>query len=201
MKQKRLVYGVGVNDVPGGAGKLCDGKFQHDPFYTAWHGMLMRCYSEKYQLRYPTYLDCKVIDEWLRFSAFKAWMADQPWGNRSLDKDLIAPGNKVYGPDFCAFIPAWLNNFMNQNTASRGPWPLGVSLIKRSKLVRFSATIESDGKSVTLGRYVTPEEAHKAYLLAKAEEAYKRIERYQAEGDADPRIISALKFRAAQMVA
>jgi len=198
MKMKRLVYGIGKNDVPGGAGSHVDGKYVHDPFYCAWHGMLMRCYSEKYQARYPSYKDCVVCPEWLKFSAFKAWMLTQQWEGMALDKDLIVPGNKTYSPDRCALIPKWLNNFLNSNPASRGQWPTGVF---RFASGRFSAAVMSDGKTIHIGRFDTPEQAHQEYLKAKSGLALDRAERYIAEGGSDARVVAALNAFSQRLIA
>ncbi|MFJ3117854.1 hypothetical protein ACIPI6_15065 [Pseudomonas protegens] len=196
MKPNRLVYGIGVKDVPYKTVKSEDGQPKHDPFYSKWSDMLMRCYSRRYKAKYPTYEGCQVVEEWLYFSGFRAWMVKQPWQGNALDKDIIIPGNKTYSPDACAFVPRWLNNFLCDNAAQRGSWPIGVSLLPGGK---FSATIESGGRSMHLGRFNSPDQAHKAYLIAKAEETYKRIQRYIADGGSDERVILALSDRAKKM--
>ena len=72
----RLVYGVGVRDLPYRiAGQ--DGLPQRDPCYAKWSDMLMRCYSSKFTEKHQRYRGCSVHPDWLLFSDFKAWMEDQ----------------------------------------------------------------------------------------------------------------------------
>ena len=52
----KLVYGVGFNDKT--RPTWVDGKNVKE--YDLWRSMLSRCFSEKYQTRYPTYKDCNV---------------------------------------------------------------------------------------------------------------------------------------------
>lgn len=81
--------------------------------YSAWHGMIARCYSN-YE-RYHTYDNTIVCDRWLVFSNF---LEDLPliegyelWLNNSnqaitLDKDLKQQEvkNKVYSLETCCFV-------------------------------------------------------------------------------------------------
>ncbi|MCX2693707.1 hypothetical protein OO256_22145 [Pseudomonas sp. DCB_CB] len=99
-KALKLVYGVGANDADY---QVCltetvSGRRRSVwtcPFYKAWTGMLERCYSEKFQIRNPTYQDCSASSDWLAFSSFRAWMSRQDHEGKHLDKDLLVPGNKV----------------------------------------------------------------------------------------------------------
>lgn len=83
------------------------------PAYTAWHGMLRRCYSEKFQERNPAYEGCSVASVWHNFQTFAAWYHQHypVDGNKyQLDKDIKTQGNKIYGPDTCVFVT------QNENT-------------------------------------------------------------------------------------
>lgn len=191
-KKIKLRYGVGVNDadyvteIRETVGYI-NGKRKTRvvwccPFYRAWAHMLERCYSEK---QYPTYKGCSVIDQWLIFSTFKAWMEQQDWEGKELDKDLLIRGNKEYGPDSCVFVSAKVNTFVNENLAIRGNFPIGVSFNKDAFQVRcWSVTT---GKLEYLGRYKTPEEAHQTWLKFKLEQAY-----VLAAGQTDDRVANAL---------
>ena len=44
--------------------------------YLTWISMLTRCYDSKYHEKYPTYIGCKVCDEWLNFQNFAEWYYD-----------------------------------------------------------------------------------------------------------------------------
>lgn len=167
MSKGRLVYGMGINDADYPVFHInkddngCTSR-GFCPFYKRWSDMLRRCYSNKY----PSYVGCEVCDEWLVFSNFKSWMETQDWEGKDLDKDLLIEGNKVYSPDTCVFIHPSINNFLINNGASRGLYPIGVSTANG----RFKAECNNPlkGKKEYLGYYDTPEEAHQVYLEYKS---------------------------------
>ena len=105
---KKPVYGVGVNDKTRPA--WVDGK--HVKEYKLWQGMLERCFSEKYQTRYPTYKGCNVSDNFLNYSFFYDWCQNQVGFGKvddkgrswCLDKDLLLVGNKTYSETACVCI-------------------------------------------------------------------------------------------------
>lgn len=155
----------------------------------------MRCYSLKYQARYPTYKGYSVCSEWLGFSAFKDWMADQHFEGMHLDKDLIDPLTKEYSPATCAFIPSWLNKAFNENSAQRSQWGIGVRKQTKSWGVRYMASISIDGWSTFIGSYERPEEAAAAYQAARKKYLQQLIERYAGMNAADQRVVAALMAR------
>ena len=126
----KLVYGVGVNDADyvvsiNETVGYVDGKRKEKlvwicPFYRTWKGMLGRGYSEKLKLKYPSYKDVTVCEEWHLFSTFRAWMDQQDWEGLQLDKDLLVKGNKIYSPETCLFVSGQVNNFVLERGASRG---------------------------------------------------------------------------------
>lgn len=65
----KLVYNYGNNDVLFNV--IIDGKQIKE--YKLWTSMLQRCYSKTFQDKNPTYIDCKVCDEWLKFSNFYSY--------------------------------------------------------------------------------------------------------------------------------
>jgi len=99
-----LVQGVGIND----SSKTCDRKI-----YLTWNSMITRCYSEDYKTKNPTYKDCTLQTEWLRYSVFRDWMIKQDYQGKQLDKDLIKVGNKHYSEDTCTFISPELNTALS----------------------------------------------------------------------------------------
>ena len=161
----RLICGIGINDVNYNVNPTINGKQKMCPFYRAWANMLMRNYSAKYQERQPTYKGCSVIEEWLTFSNFRAWMISQDWEGKHLDKDLIIAGNKVYSPKTCVFICGELNKLLGDRGRARGYLPLGVTASGK----RYQAQVSKKGKHIHLGRFKTPEEAHQAWRKAKAQ--------------------------------
>jgi hypothetical protein len=93
----KLVWGVGVNDldyrtqvkeyVTENGGKRIRKHVFTCKYYEVWKDMLKRCYSEKYLESRPSYIGTSVCSEWLSASAFKKWMEQQDWRDKSLDKD------------------------------------------------------------------------------------------------------------------
>lgn len=180
MKSGKLMFGVGINDTKGRIG-VC-------PFYIKWKNMLSRCYSESYSLKSPTYAGCSVCEEWLTFSRFKAWMQTQDWENKQLDKDLLYLGNKVYSPETCIFISQKINNFITEKQNSRGKYPIGVTLDQGK--YKAKCCYGSSGSQKSLGVYTTPEDAHRAWLSFKLEQAH-----LLASEEADDRVSKALISR------
>jgi len=156
--QQKLVYGVGVND----SSDLVTGC----PFYRRWVHMIKRCYGSQYIEDNPTYKNCTVSDQWIYFSKFKEWMESKEWRGLHLDKDILVPGNKIYGPEFCIFVSCRINNLLLNRSMHRGEYPLGVSFCKRRR--RYDAFCSVNGKSVRVGLYKTVIEASKAYVAFKS---------------------------------
>ena len=196
----KLVFGVGVNDlgyrtqvyewVTENGGRRVQKHVFVCKFYEAWKNMLMRCYGKKYLERNPSYNGTSVCSEWLSATAFKKWMEQQDWQGKSLDKDIIAPRSKLYSPETCAFVLATTNSSVIARDASRGDYPVGVSLYKRTG--RYLATCNNlfTGKLEYLGLFSTPEEAHEAWRKRKHDLA-QRV----AATESDLRVVEALKKR------
>lgn len=177
----RLIFNTGINDAdyqvkPRDKSKGC-------PFYRKWMDMLMRCYCSYYQERNPAYKGATVCEEWLTFSNFKKWMETQSWEGLDLDKDLINPGNRVYCPEFCIFVPRDVNN-MFRSSKSR-TLPLGVVLYRNGKYM-------AQGDGSYLGYYSTPEQAHDVWKEFKR----NQITRRKLELDSiDARLFGALLLK------
>lgn len=187
--KNKLIYGVGVNNADYQVCQTINGKRIDCPFYRKWTSMLRRCYSTKYQDRYPTYKGCLVCGEWLLFINFKNWMDKQDWQGMHLDKDIVNPGNKTYSPRDCRFITGSLNKLLCDNMAKRGKHHRGVHVHKISG--RYYAAVKEDGKKRHLGDYATSEQASCAYIKAKTKLILKA-----ASEQKDPLIASGLRIHA-----
>lgn len=91
-----------------------------------WYNMLMRCYSESYLEKTPTYRGCEVCERWLNFQLFcedlpkltnyEHWCEDTfKW---NLDKDCLVEDNKIYSPETCMFLTSSFNTTIS-NKATR----------------------------------------------------------------------------------
>ena len=85
-----------------------------------------------------------------------------------LDKDILSD-TREYGPSSCIFIPAWLNLFITDSGASRGEWPVGVSLYKPTERFLSQCRNQISGKRENLGYFDNPEMAHAAWKIRKIE--------------------------------
>lgn len=204
-KRFKKVYGVGINDVDYPVHKFeysrdINGNLKVDkriwtcPFYETWRDMIKRCYSEKDQIKNPAYVGVKVCEEWLTLSNFKAWMEQQDWEGKQLDKDLLVFGNRVYSPDRCVFISIKLNQFFKDRSNDRGPYPLGVT--KHSSSDKYVARCMNPftEKRESLGLYSNPEEAHIAWKEYKHKMALKFADILKDEGYPE-NVLEALRNR------
>ena len=200
-KKKRLVCGVGINDadynVYRTSSKMVDGKRIKKvdwvcPIYLTWKDMITRCYSDKFQSKpkNTTYKGCTVCDEWLRFSNFRAWMIQQDYRGKDLDKDLLIKGNKVYSPTTCVFVSKMVNLFMMGCDAKRGKHLIGVHWNKAAGKFVAQCSNPFLNKVEHLGCFDNEKEAHEAWRTKKHELAI----RYASKQD-DPRLVKALLER------
>ena len=157
------------------------------PYYRAWTDMLVRCYSTKFQYKYPTYKGCGVSEVWLTFSNFKNWMITQDWEGKCLDKDILFEGNKVYGEDTCVFISQMVNSFITNSGASRGKYLIGTCWFKSRNKFQANCSNPFTKKKEYLGLFTTELEAHNVWLSRKLELAHEL-----ADIQEDPRVAKAL---------
>jgi len=162
---RKLIYGVGINDADYETQSRINGKKRICPFYRKWFDMIVRCYSEKHLIKRPSYADCSVCDEWLLFSNFKSWMFKHKWKGLELDKDIINPGNRVYSPSNCCFVPRALNCLLTSSKAVRGKYPPGVNWNVDSE--KYLARVNYNNKRIHLGYHDTPELAFESYKKEK----------------------------------
>ena len=189
--RNKLVYGVGVND----ADYFVYGTENHKivwrcPYYRAWKDMLVRAYSDKYKQRQPTYNGVTVCEEWHSFMRFRAWMIQQDWSGKELDKDILVPGNKVYSPNTCVFVDKVVNSFLVDRAADRGEWPLGVYWNEQNQKFMSRCSNPFTKKNEYLGLFQCPNQAHLAWKARKHELACQL-----ADLQTDERVAEALRVR------
>ena len=165
------VFGVGIT----GLEPTVDENGERLDSYMCWKSMLNRCYSSKYQKKYPTYKGCYVCDEWLYYPNFKKWYEENYYeiNNKTshLDKDVLVKGNKIYSATTCVFVPNFINTLFVKRQNYRGELPIGVYYHKSNKKYQVNLSVFKDGKSTTkyLGSFNTADEAFEVYKQAKEE--------------------------------
>ena len=172
LSKRDVVCGVARNDADYVTNSTIDGERIMCPAYRDWKSMIMRCYSNKYKSTHPTYIGVSACSEWLSFMAFRSWWLLNVVDGWQLDKDLLGDG-KTYSPESCIYIPQWLNSFVNDNGASRGVTPIGVSFYSKSGMYRASCNNTRTRNVEHIGMFSSADEAHMAWrkrkiLLAKS---------------------------------
>ena len=177
MMTYKLIHGIGVNDLP---------NHSETPAYKCWNSMIGRIYSDSEQDRCPTYRDCSIDEDWLRFSNFFEFYSEHYFDGSQLDKDIygFGPpdisaddgisdwphkwhfknpeiGRRTYGPDTCIFVSHFLNNqtFAKEKRVFKSNGlPRGV---RQTESRNYEGYIKLLGekKQSSLGRHQYPEEA------------------------------------------
>lgn len=164
---------------------------KHTKEYNLWRAMIDRCYWEKYQEKYTSYIGCTMSENFKYFPYFKEWCSEQTGLNLptyQLDKDLLVKGNKIYSEDTCVFVPREINNLTIFRKKSRGEYPLGVSWdVKSSK---YRSQLQKGDKKVSLGWFDSPLEAFVVYKEAKEDYIKQKAEFWK--GQIDPKVYDAL---------
>jgi len=159
--RRKKLFGVGIND----ADYVVRGKTWTCLYFQRWKGMLSRCYGKAKTKNDIAYKDCYVCEEWLTFSNFKKWMEQQNWQGKQLDKDILVPGNKEYGPNTCIFVSQELNHILICQMSKKSSTPSGVVLNGN----RYEVQIARHGKGRYIGSFETVEEASRVYKKLKYE--------------------------------
>lgn len=165
----RSVYNIGY---------LGEGKYSsvtHPPLYYSWHDMLKRCYdtNERTRIRYMSYNDCKVDDEFLNLQKFGEWYEENIYfvdkERMHLDKDILYKGNRIYCKERCIFVPNRVNVLFTKRQYYRGDCPIGVRYNDSGKYEAYCHIINSKsfGENKYLGTFDSKIEAFNAYKSYK----------------------------------
>lgn len=147
-KWKRSTFGVGYlgcNDPL---------SYEENSAYRKWANMMQRCYSDK-----PYYNNCSVDIEWLNFSNYREWHKKNIMGDRKvdLDKDILVPGNVIYGSDTCTLVP----HFTNTVFETRGT---DTSIVLNGETGKYDVTISILGSKKELGTFDSYEKAQNGFI-------------------------------------
>ena len=181
---ERRYYGVGY--VGEGKYKASENR-KHTRTYIIWKNMLRRCYSEKEHKKQPTYIDCKVCEEWHNFQNFARWFNENYYeieGERmELDKDILFKHNKIYSPETCVFVPETINLLFTKRQNDRGKSVIGTTPKNGKYIARCSIINLKTGKSKQeyLGCYETQEKAFEVYKYYKEKNIKEVADYYKGQ--------------------
>lgn len=176
---RRMIYGVGINDAPYPI-KGC-------PYYSVWKDMVRRTVSNKYKQKYPSYNECTLDPRWVKFMNFRQWAEENGYKKgMHLDKDLLIPGNKLYGPDTCLLVSAELNKHLQFNHSLQSK-PIGVRFISANKTNPYYAQCKRNGKEYYIGVFPTEQKAIDAYYKVKEDIILEFVEK-----ETNPKVKNAL---------
>lgn len=111
---------------------------------------------------------------WSTYEEFREWHSKNYVPGWELDKDLLVPGNKEYGPETCRYIPRCLNAMQ----------PYNVMDVKTPGIHYggYRARVRWEGKQVTIGKFNTAEEAEYWMRRTKIQWVFNAIPKYRAMG-------------------
>lgn len=140
-----------------------------------WYAIESRCSKDSaFRALSPWYEGCR--NEFTSHQDLAEWCQGQ-YGYRAkdenglvweLDKDILIPGNKIYHPDRCCFVPKRINSLLTFNGAARGVLPLGVSYLGGRRKCRARIK-DGNNKEIALGYFDDPMDAHRAWQAAKVQ--------------------------------
>lgn len=183
-----IVCGVGYI----GEQRNLNSKKSKNEAYTCWRNMLKRCYDKDIQDKRPTYINCKVSQDWHCFIEFEKWFNENYIQDWCLDKDILIKGNREYSPKTCCFVPCEINSLLTKRQNHRGNTPIGVKYCKAKRRLKdyYKASFTKGNEKVYLGSFKTPEEAFQAYKVAKEEWIKEVANKYKEK--LEPRVYDAL---------
>lgn len=170
-KQKSLLYGVGVNDL-----YLTQTVGKNSPLYLSWKGMLERCYKNG---GIRGYEDCSVCEQWHKLSNYREFFDENYIEGFAIDKDFLIPGNKVYRPEACIFIPTEINSLLIKCGRDENGKLRGVNYSERLGKYVANVSFSAIGKRIHIGVYDTEAEAERAYISKKREIIKQIADKYR----------------------
>lgn len=138
--------------------------------------MVSRC-SEKFQANHKAYIGCSLSEEWKDRNNFIEWFRESVYLIKSIqgeisklqvEKDILIKDNKIYGPGRCLLVPIYINNYFTQKDSKLGLPGVTETRLKNGG-VKYTANIRDflGEQNRLIGRFYTPEAAHREYLKEK----------------------------------
>lgn len=152
-KWKKTTYGMGY------LGCNDSSAYKGDVSYIKWANMMQRCFSDEVHENKPYYAGCTVDVEWLNFSNYREWHKKNSMGDRKvdLDKDILIPGNMMYGSDTCTLVPHFTNTIFETRNADAG-------IVLNDDTGKYDVTMSVLGSKKKVGTFDTHEEAQNGYI-------------------------------------
>lgn len=153
-KWKRTLYGIGYlgcND------SLID---KDNYIYSKWANMMQRCYDPNTHKLKPYYAQCTVDIEWHNFSNYREWHKENAMDDRKvdLDKDILIPGNTVYGSETCTLVTHFANTIFE---TTRG---MESNIVKNNDTGKYDVSMTILGTKKEVGSFDTEEEATQGFF-------------------------------------
>jgi len=145
---------------------MYQGRRYNTKSFNTYLGILSRC-TKSFQEGSPHYAG--VTTSFTSFDQFADWSSTQISSDipdYDIDKDLLKVGNKVYSPEDCVYLPAYINRSISTRQESRDSLPRGVSRRVQFEKEVYVAAIRIGKKLKYLGTFNNPEDAHIQYKIA-----------------------------------
>lgn len=152
-----------------------NGKSIETKAYQMWSGIHKR--AEDYENRRPAYKDVTVDRCWWDYQKFHEWFDENYYEIKgevmSLDKDILIPGNKIYGPDKCLIVPLRINDLFTcpHQKDKKGNLPPGISIRENPSSITYRVTLnyfdDNGNKKLLQKVFKTMDEAKKFYREMK----------------------------------
>jgi len=175
----KTIFSIGYLGI--GKYKSSKNKNKNIQYYT-WRNMFVRCYSEEYRYKFPSYINCTVSNEWYNYQNFGKWYDENYYDienqRMELDKDILHKGNKIYSPKTCVFVPRNINCLFTKRESERGKYPIGVYYREDNNKYMASCN-NGNGINEFLGIFNNKEKAFEEYknykenLIKTIAEKYK----------------------------
>lgn len=151
---------------------------------------MVRCNPDNWvSKKYQSYVGCEVHPDFIKFQDFAEWATKQIGYDQTgwnLDKDILIPGNKMYGPDTCCFVPGEINTLLVKPKSA--DLPTGVAFYKPTN--KYVAQISIFGVRQYLGCSSSVDDLLPIYHAAKLN-YIKQVANLWKES-IDPRVYAAL---------
>lgn len=150
---------------------------------------MIRCNKDNWLTeKYRSYVGCEVHPDFIKFQDFADWATQQVGHNQdgwNLDKDILVPGNRIYGPDTCCFVPGAINTLLVKPTSGL---PTGISFYKPTN--KYVASISLFGVRQYLACSESVDDLIPIYNEAKSKYIVEIANLWK--DSIDPRVYAAL---------